>query len=819
MTKSIRYIVRITAGFFLFLISLCVIMYLLVITNKDVIKTMARAQINKQVKGTVHIGDLKLNFIRTFPNVSVQLSDITLRDSLWDRHHHNILQAEKIYTRFEILSLFRGKPKISGVIIQNCTIYLFTDECGYCNLNRSDDLAFKKGKADFPDFKFDHTRLIVENKNLNSYHDIDIDILNCHVDAIDSGFVFNVRMNSLVHSVGFNMDKGSYLKEKPLEGNFDLIYYPGKKVECNEIQLIIDQQPFVLNGNIYFLNDTLSYAVNIRTKKILYQKAEFLLTQSLQQKLNPLDILQPFDVDADISGLAAPNIIPRIATHFVVHDSEMKTPAGGLSQCSFTGNFTNQMNAQLLPGDENSKFIFDSVQYTWENITFTSNHTEISNLLSPYLICDLRSNFKLEDLNALTESSSIRFIKGLGSLDINYNGSFAKEDTLNSLVNGTLTLSEAEVNYIPRNLVFKRCSGVLTFKDEDLVISHFIATAGSTNLTMNGEVTNLLALLNKNPEQLTMNWTISTPDLNLNDFISFVSERAIVPRQKPAVKNKLISATENIDRMLSDGTARLNISAGKMTYKKFTASNVAASIFLVGNKVVLRKVKLNHAGGSLNLQGSLTNGIHSNLLVLTSTLENVDIPGIFHAFDNFGQDAITAQNMKGNLSAKINITGVITDKAEVYPNSMKGKVEFSVKEGELINFDPAVKIAATAFKKRDFSHIFFGELTNELELNGSAITIHKMEIRSNVVILFVEGVYDTRKGTDMSIQVPLSNLSKSENAVLENTGRVGMNIRLRAKTGDDGKLKVNWDPFNKASKQRKQESRQDSLKSPGPNKK
>jgi hypothetical protein len=130
-----------------------------------------------------------------------------------------------------------------------------------------------------------------------------------------------------------------------------------------------------------------------------------------------------------------------------------------------------------------------------------------------------------------------------------------------------------------------------------------------------------------------------------------------------------------------------------------------------------------------------------------------------------------------------------------------------------------VKIAATAFKKRDFSHIFFGELTNELELNGSAITIHKMEIRSNVVILFVEGVYDTRKGTDMSIQVPLSNLSKSENAVLENTGRVGMNIRLRAKTDDEGKLKVNWDPFNKASKQRKQEIRQDSIKGPGLNKK
>jgi hypothetical protein len=69
-------------------------------------------------------------------------------------------------------------------------------------------------------------------------------------------------------------------------------------------------------------------------------------------------------------------------------------------------------------------------------------------------------------------------------------------------------------------------------------------------------------------------------------------------------------------------------------------------------------------------------------------------------------------------------------------------------------------------------------------------------------VLFVEGLYDTKKGTDMSIQVPVSNLSKEENEDLENTGRAGVNVRLRAKTGEDGKLNISFDPFNKASKER-----------------
>ena len=162
--------------------------------------------------------------------------------------------------------------------------------------------------------------------------------------------------------------------------------------------------------------------------------------------------------------------------------------------------------------------------------------------------------------------------------------------------------------------------------------------------------------------------------------------------------------------------------------------------------------------------------------------------------------------MKGRMSAQISMTGIITDKATVAENSMKGTVAFSIKEGELINFEPAVKIAATAFKKRDFSKIQFGELKNKLSINGSAIQMNRMEIRSNVVVLFAEGVYDTKKGTDMTIQVPLSNLSKAENDII-NTGKVGLNVRLRAKTGDDGKLAVSWDPFNNAGKERKEEAK------------
>lgn len=800
-----RYALRITGALLIIFATLWLLANAFISLKKESIQEMVIQQIKKQVTGDMHIGDLSPDYFRTFPNISIRLSDVSLTDSMGDMHHHDLFKAKKIYARIQILSLIKGKPKIGKVIVENAFINLFTDSCGVSNLLRKNDVSFKKEENDndIPEFTFRNTRIVIENQGLYSYHDIEARYLDCEVSKKDNVFVLDIDMNTLMHGIGFNTRKGSYLKDKNLVGKFTLRYDPGNKMEFQEIILKIDKHPFLLSGDIFY-TDTMSYDLKIESKKMIYKNGVSLLTESLQEKLDSIDISNPIDVSATITGQMAPRVVPKIITHFTVNDSEMETTLGHLEHCTFSGSFSNHVDTLLLPGDKNSKFIFNEVYASWSGIQVTSPRIEISNLLHPYLTCELRSVFDLTHLNEITESSTIRFEQGMGNLDIVYHGSLVSHDTINPVANGTLSLNNAAFTYLPRNLLFENCTGVIEFKNEDLIIPQLSATAGNTKLMMSGNVTNLLALIDINPEQLTMAWKISTPDLNLNDFISYVAPKKITVK-KSARKNKLIKVTENIDRLLSDGIAEINMSADKVTYKKFVATDVAASLRMIGNQIVLHDATLSHAGGFASLKGTLTNRHQSNLVNIESTIKNVTIPGIFKAFDNFGQDAITYSNMNGQLSAKIRASVALTDRATIVENSMKGNVDFSVRNGELNNFEPAMKIAATAFKNRDFSKISFAELDNHLEIKGSAIIIDKMDIRSNVVILFVEGVYDTKKGTDMSIQVPLSNLSREENDIMEtNNGKSGVNIRLRAKTQEDGKLKISWDPFNKASKERQE---------------
>jgi hypothetical protein len=817
LKKVKKHIIGWSGGILLLLLIAGIVVSVLFVRNRDIIRDLAVSQIEKQIKSEVSIGSVRSSFWNTFPSISVCLSDVVIRDSLWNEHHHDFLKAENIYISFHLMSLLKGKPEIQKVFVDEAILHLYTDACGNRNLNRKEDVAVTKGEGSIPVFTFRRTRLIIENEALNSFHDFDFVRLHCQTEKKDSHHILHLDMKSVVHGIGFNLEEGSYLKEKTLEGQISFAIFPKDKIIIDKVSIKIQRHPFTLRGAIYLHTDTMSYDLHIATSSILYKDASGILTQSIQEKLKIIGILQPFDVEASVAGKMARKVVPAITTHFAIKDATMETPLGQFTHCTYTGSFNNQLDAASKPGDANSRFTFNQMKVEWSNLTLTSSQLEIINLLNPLLKCDLQSTFNLSDLNDLGASSTIKFGNGTGQLDVAFMGPITEHDTKLPEITGTLSMAEAEIHYLPRNLVFKNCKATLDFGKEDLLISKVSATAGSTVLNMHGQVTNFLGMLNLNPERLVIEWTVSTPSLALGDFIAFVSQSSNALPEKAKKKNKIVNTASNLDRMMRSATVHLNVTAKQLLYKKFMAIDVAANLQLVGNKVLMKKVNLSHANGKLTLKGSLSNGRDSNSLDITSTLKNVDIPGIFKAFDNFGQDAITFQNMRGKLSGKIAIQGVLTDKALVKENSMKGNVDFSIRQGELNNFEPIMKITTTALKNRDFSQIRFTELTNHIKIVGSAIYIPRMEIRSNVVVLFVEGVYDTKKGTDVSIQIPVSNLSKSENKMMENTGKAGVNVRLRAKTGENGNLKVSWDPLNNAGKARNSELQKDSILMPEKN--
>ena len=81
-----------------------------------------------------------------FPLIALTIDSIYLRDSLWSRHHHNLVSANQVYATIDFWQLFHGKIDIKRLVLDIQDIYFYTDSTRYSNtsvLKREKESAAK----------------------------------------------------------------------------------------------------------------------------------------------------------------------------------------------------------------------------------------------------------------------------------------------------------------------------------------------------------------------------------------------------------------------------------------------------------------------------------------------------------------------------------------------------------------------------------------------------------------------------------------------------------------------------------------------------
>ena len=94
-----------------------------------------------------------------------------------------------------------------------------------------------------------------------------------------------------------------------------------------------------------------------------------------------------------------------------------------------------------------------------------------------------------------------------------------------------------------------------------------------------------------------------------------------------------------------------------------------------------------YTGGHSGRVASYARAIALRLGLQDTQLDNVVMAALLHDIGKIGvPDHVLLK--KGKLTADVAMTGLLTDKARMVRNSMKGSVNFSIKDGQLIDFEP-----------------------------------------------------------------------------------------------------------------------------------
>ncbi|MBB6112573.1 AsmA family protein [Mucilaginibacter lappiensis] len=811
MPKWVKTTLKILSGIIALVIVAFICVTLYVVYNKQKVLNLITTELNKNLNGTLTIGGLDPTFFKGFPGVSVALKNVTLKDKLWANHHHTLLDAKDIYVSVDAGALLKGTVSINKVEVSNAKIDLFTDSTGYSNTavfksNHQDSTTKTKEKSSsstqIKRFELSNVNFVVDDRKAFKLFQFEVQDIDGKMDYLSTGWKAHLQLKTLVKSFSFNTQKGSFLKDKLLNGPFDISYdNKNKLITVAPNQLGIGDDTFTIGGQFSLAKDPVTFTLNIADDHILWKSASNLLAANITKSLRMFDLDKPIAVTADLKGSFGAGD-PLLYVTCKVKDNTLTTPAGRIDNCSFSGVFSNNyINGKGLT-DENSVIKLYHFTGNYKQLPFTVDTAFINNLSTPVASGIFKSHFDVEKLNSVIGEQSLKFTKGTADIKMAYKADLVNYELNKPLLDGVINIKNADVSYLPRNLHFKNTGVALRFYKNDLYMNNIRLQTGNSVVNMEGKVSNFLNLYYTAPQKILIVWQITSPQLHIAEFLGFLNAR------QGGVSSKSKGSKTNLNNQLNTvfdkGSAELHLRVAKVYYKKFLATDATADLLLADNSIKVQNVSVKNAGGSVKLAGNIVQTGAANTFLLNTQIDNVNISNFFYAFNDFGLKSFTNKNLKGLLSAQAHLTGSINNAGNVVPRSLNGVTTFELKKGALVNFTPITSIGKFAFPFRDLKNITFSNLKGKFDINGDKITINPMQINSSVLNMDVAGVYSLSRGTNIALDIPLRN-PKKDTAIVDQTERNkkrmrGIVLHILATDGDDGKIKIKWNK-NRAKKE------------------
>lgn len=765
--------------------------------HKTEIVTQINAKINESISGTVNISDINYKFLKGFPNMTLALSQVELKDRLWSFHKRTLLKAEQIEIRIDLWDLLSNEINIDKIEIQNATLHLFKGKSGIVNTNIfRPKPKNKKSKSSttssINEIILDQVHFISENQMGNKLFDFDVLALRSKIDFDDDNWRTKLYLKTLAKNMAFNTKRGSFIKDKIVEGILIVDFSESKnQISVATKNLEIGEELFDINAHFSLDKNKSPFDIAIRST-ILWKDASALLSNNISRRINQFDLKKPISVGCTIVGDMSETGDPKIVVTTKIKNNELKIPDGIISDCSFDASFTNQYKKGAGCNDVNSTITLTNLSGKYKKIPFTIPIGIISNFEKTTAAGSFRSDFPVSQLNEIINKDLMHFSDGQAKVNLDFKFDILDLKIQKPLFTGNVTVKNTTINYGPRNLTFVKTDIQLDFTEQALLIKKINFKDRRNTVFMEGKIDNFLTLYYENPEKMIVNWDIYAPFLDVKQFVGVFTSSG---KKAPKTKNKKDDFSEELYSVIEKSQMVLHLKADKMVYSKVEATNAKATILLLNNKLMVRNGLVQSSGGTISFDGQLAPNGDNFLLESNAKISRVDIARFLTSLNNFGIQSFKPKNINGFLTASASLKGTLLSGGQLKTNSLSGAAKFDVSQGALVNFEPITNIAKFAFPFRDVNNIVFRDLSGNFKINGDLVDVNDLKVSSNVLNLDVNGVYSFNRGTNLAMTIPLRNPKKDEFITnkferAENRNK-GIVLHLLA-VDVDGKIKIRW---------------------------
>ncbi len=137
-----------------------------------------------------------------------------------------------------------------------------------------------------------------------------------------------------------------------------------------------------------------------------------------------------------------------------------------------------------------------------------------------------------------------------------------------------------------------------------------------------------------------------------------------------------------------DLNLNFNCDIQSMHYKRFKPQRISGNMLIKNQMAVARNVSFDGIGGKLSLNGVMDAKNNKAIEVMTAfKLNGIHIDSAFYIFEDFRQDFIKQEHLKGQAYADVDLEMVLNENLKLFPETLIANISAIIKNGELNNFE------------------------------------------------------------------------------------------------------------------------------------
>jgi hypothetical protein len=382
---------------------------------------------------------------------------------------------------------------------------------------------------------------------------------------------------------------------------------------------------------------------------------------------------------------------------------------------------------------------------------FLKGDFSIQNLNKYYLTANLNSSWDLAEINHYFEDSPFDNLQGKLNANTQYSGyiSFDSKFTNYFLAaKHTSKTSFKEASFIYKNfpLGFNFNTAECTFNNNRVKVGNSAFTIADSDLDFEGEITDLIGYILEKKDQFNITGKLKSTYIKFDELLTL----------------KDISEEKSAETTPNWICADLNTDITTFSYNDFIASDIKGQLTYKNKTLTGEDIRLNSLNGNIAGNFKFYESKNNKLTLFSElNLKQLNIRNAFLAFNNFNQDFITAEHIKGIGTAEIQMQakwkpGFVFEKEE-----LKVKSHLVIEKGELIQFKPLESLSDYV-SLEDLKTVQFSTLENTIEIENQVVTIPNMEIKSSALSVFISGSHTFEQEIDYRIKLLLSELMSTK---------------------------------------------------------